>query len=103
MIVMVNSKEYITFRTLMGILDDYFDGYYSEEMIESQVIVFPSSWFCILSCTIDCIEMGINYKYLSVDYQVDQLVLEELVREKFPKLGLSLVINFFSYSFSFCK
>ncbi|RWW75837.1 hypothetical protein BHE74_00016104, partial [Ensete ventricosum] len=25
-------------RTLMGIIDDYFDGYYSEEMIESQVI-----------------------------------------------------------------
>jgi hypothetical protein len=25
------------FRTLMGIIDDYFDGYYSEEMIESQV------------------------------------------------------------------
>lgn len=24
----------------MGILDDYFDGYYSEEMIESQVNVF---------------------------------------------------------------
>lgn len=24
-------------RTLMGIMDDYFDGYYSEEMIESQV------------------------------------------------------------------
>lgn len=24
-------------RTLMGIIDDYFDGYYSEEMIESQV------------------------------------------------------------------
>lgn len=22
----------------MGILDDYFDGYYSEEMIESQVL-----------------------------------------------------------------
>ncbi|KAG8380443.1 hypothetical protein BUALT_Bualt06G0015800 [Buddleja alternifolia] len=41
------------FWALMGILDDYFDGYYSEEMIESQV---------------------------------DQLVLEELVREKFPKL-----------------
>ena len=38
----------------MGLLDDYFDGYYSEEMVESQV---------------------------------DQLVLEELVREKFPKLG----------------
>ncbi|CAK7325573.1 unnamed protein product [Dovyalis caffra] len=40
-------------RTLMGIIDDYFDGYYSEEMIESQV---------------------------------DQLVFEELVRERFPKL-----------------
>lgn len=24
----------------MGILDDYFDGYYSEEMIESQVFFF---------------------------------------------------------------
>lgn len=23
----------------MGILDDYFDGYYSEEMIESQVFI----------------------------------------------------------------
>ncbi|URE43905.1 TBC domain containing protein [Musa troglodytarum] len=43
-------------RTLMGIIDDYFDGYYSEEMIESQV---------------------------------DQLVLEDLVRERFPKLGPS--------------
>ncbi|KAF8396653.1 hypothetical protein HHK36_018277 [Tetracentron sinense] len=40
-------------RTLLGIIDDYFDGYYSEEMIESQV---------------------------------DQLVFEELVRERFPKL-----------------
>lgn len=26
-------------RALMGILDDYFEGYYSEEMIESQVII----------------------------------------------------------------
>lgn len=24
-------------KTLLGIIDDYFDGYYSEEMIESQV------------------------------------------------------------------
>ncbi|KAL0402403.1 UNVERIFIED_CONTAM: TBC1 domain family member 9B [Sesamum latifolium] len=47
----LNLRSCLTFRTLMGILDDYFDGYYSEEMIESQV---------------------------------DQLVLEELVREKFP-------------------
>ncbi|XP_076934320.1 uncharacterized protein LOC143600547 [Bidens hawaiensis] len=41
------------FWALLGILDDYFEGYYSEEMIESQV---------------------------------DQLVFEELVRERFPKL-----------------
>ncbi|XP_016729755.1 ecotropic viral integration site 5 protein homolog isoform X3 [Gossypium hirsutum] len=48
------------FWTLKGIIDEYFDGYFSEEMIESQV---------------------------------DQLVFEELVRERFPKLGL-----FFQYS-----
>ncbi|CAN1174148.1 TBC1 domain family member 8B [Linum perenne] len=41
------------FWTFMGLLDDYFDGYYSEEMIE---------------------------------YEVDQFVFEELVRDKFPKL-----------------
>lgn len=35
-------------RTLVGIIDDYFDGYYSEEMIESQVIV-PISFLCIFS------------------------------------------------------
>ena len=26
-------------RTLVGVLDDYFDGYYSEEMLESQVLL----------------------------------------------------------------
>ena len=31
-------------RTLTGIIDDYFDGYYSEEMVESQVMFF--SLFC---------------------------------------------------------
>ncbi|KAL8140727.1 hypothetical protein V2J09_006748 [Rumex salicifolius] len=41
------------FWALVGIIDDYFDGYYTYEMIESQV---------------------------------DQLVFEELMREKFPKL-----------------
>ncbi|XP_020114212.1 ecotropic viral integration site 5 protein homolog isoform X3 [Ananas comosus] len=41
------------FWTLTGIIDDYFDGYFSEEMIECQV---------------------------------DQLVLEDLVRERFQKL-----------------
>ncbi|GFY84607.1 Ypt/Rab-GAP domain of gyp1p superfamily protein [Actinidia rufa] len=48
-----HSVTYLCCLTLMSILDDYFDGYYSEEMIESQV---------------------------------DQLVFEELVRERFPKL-----------------
>ncbi|PUZ41594.1 hypothetical protein GQ55_9G517200 [Panicum hallii var. hallii] len=42
------------FWALVGVIDDYFDGYYTEEMIESQV---------------------------------DQLVLEEVVRERFPKLA----------------
>jgi hypothetical protein len=34
-------------RTLMGIIDDYFDGYYSEEMIESQVMLAIDLSFCI--------------------------------------------------------
>ncbi|KAL3820069.1 hypothetical protein ACJIZ3_005974 [Penstemon smallii] len=52
-LLLLLMPEENAFWTLMGILDDYFEGYYSEKMIESQV---------------------------------DQLVLEELVREKFPKL-----------------
>jgi hypothetical protein len=34
-------------RTLMGVIDDYFDGYYSEEMIESQVLLAINLPFCI--------------------------------------------------------
>ncbi|XP_051120023.1 uncharacterized protein LOC127243855 [Andrographis paniculata] len=52
-LLLLLMPEENAFWTLVGILDDYFDGYYTEEMIESQV---------------------------------DQLVLEELVRERFPKL-----------------
>ncbi|KAJ6793617.1 TBC1 domain family member 8B-like isoform X1 [Iris pallida] len=52
-LLLLLMPEENAFWTLVGIIDDYFDGYYSEEMIESQV---------------------------------DQLVLEELVRERFPKL-----------------
>ncbi|KAG8390651.1 hypothetical protein BUALT_Bualt01G0105800 [Buddleja alternifolia] len=52
-LLLLLMPEENAFWTLIGILDDYFDGYYSEEMMESQV---------------------------------DQLVFEELVREKFPKL-----------------
>ncbi|KAL5231623.1 hypothetical protein ABZP36_030399 [Zizania latifolia] len=53
-LLLLLMPEENAFWTLVGIIDDYFDGYFSEEMIESQV---------------------------------DQLVLEELVREKFPKLA----------------
>ncbi|KAF0923841.1 hypothetical protein E2562_007700 [Oryza meyeriana var. granulata] len=53
-LLLLLMPEENAFWTLVGIIDDYFDGYFSEEMIESQV---------------------------------DQLDLEELVREKFPKLA----------------
>ncbi|XP_050920035.1 uncharacterized protein LOC127137633 [Lathyrus oleraceus] len=53
-LLLLLMPEENAFWTLMGILDDYFDGYFSEDMIESQV---------------------------------DQLVFEELVRERFPKLA----------------
>ncbi|GER53710.1 Ypt/Rab-GAP domain of gyp1p superfamily protein [Striga asiatica] len=52
-LLLLLMPEENAFWTLTGLLDDYFEGYYSEEMIESQV---------------------------------DQLVLEELMHEKFPKI-----------------
>ncbi|XP_031485750.1 uncharacterized protein LOC116254481 [Nymphaea colorata] len=52
-LLLLLMPEENAFWSLVGIMDEYFDGYYSEEMIESQV---------------------------------DQLVFEELVRERFPKL-----------------
>ncbi|KAI7752698.1 hypothetical protein M8C21_029231 [Ambrosia artemisiifolia] len=52
-LLLLLMPEENAFWALLGILDDYFEGYFSEEMIESQV---------------------------------DQLVFEELVRERFPKL-----------------
>ncbi|KFK36616.1 hypothetical protein AALP_AA4G146900 [Arabis alpina] len=52
-LLLLLMPEENAFWTLVGIIDDYFDGYYTEEMIESQV---------------------------------DQLVFEELMRERFPKL-----------------
>ncbi|KAG7565742.1 Rab-GTPase-TBC domain [Arabidopsis suecica] len=52
-LLLLLMPEENAFWALTGLIDDYFNGYYSEEMIESQV---------------------------------DQLVLEELVRERFPKL-----------------
>lgn len=52
-LLLLMMPEENAFWTLVGIIDDYFDGYYSQEMIESQV---------------------------------DQLVFEDLMRERFPKL-----------------
>ncbi|KAM3689033.1 hypothetical protein ACB098_09G017200 [Castanea mollissima] len=52
-LLLLLMPEENAFWTLVGIIDDYFGGYYTEEMIESQV---------------------------------DQLVFEELMRERFPKL-----------------
>ncbi|VVB02689.1 unnamed protein product [Arabis nemorensis] len=52
-LLLLLMPEENAFWSLVGIIDDYFNDYYSEEMIESQV---------------------------------DQRVLEELVRERFPKL-----------------
>ncbi|GAB4833716.1 hypothetical protein Ancab_031963 [Ancistrocladus abbreviatus] len=52
-LLLLMMPEENAFWTLVGIIDDYFDGYYTHEMIESQV---------------------------------DQLVFEELMRERFPKL-----------------
>lgn len=39
-LLLLLMPEENAFWTLMGIIDDYFDGYYSEEMIESQVDQF---------------------------------------------------------------
>ncbi|CAA7042181.1 unnamed protein product [Microthlaspi erraticum] len=52
-LLLLLMPEENAFWTLVGVIDDYFYGYYTEEMIESQV---------------------------------DQLVFEELMRERFPKL-----------------
>nr|GMD31802.1 TBC1 domain family member 8B-like isoform X1 [Ipomoea batatas] len=52
-ILLLMMPEENAFWALVGIMDDYFDGCFSQEMIESQV---------------------------------DQLVFEELMRERFPKL-----------------
>ncbi|KAL3646691.1 hypothetical protein CASFOL_009235 [Castilleja foliolosa] len=52
-LLLLMMPEENAFWTLVGIMDDYFSGYFSQEMIESQV---------------------------------DQLVFEDLMRERFPKL-----------------
>ncbi|KAJ6844374.1 TBC1 domain family member 8B-like isoform X1 [Iris pallida] len=98
-LLLMLMPEENAFWTLVGIMDDYFDGYYSEEMIESQVCFSLHSFVILLF-------LGRNFSFLSVLtireypillhistlnspevlFQVDQLVLEELVRERLPKL-----------------
>lgn len=34
----LNCNLLLNSRALVGVIDDYFDGYYTEEMIESQVL-----------------------------------------------------------------
>ena len=90
----------------MGIIDDYFDGYYSEEMIESQVFLhsclsglsistlLKGSMVMKLRKNYDCCRWVEGGTFLLIGcfvFQVDQLVFEELVRERFPKLGLYIV------------
>lgn len=71
-------------RTLVGVIDDYFDGYYTEEMIESQVPKFMESDFVYFLLNNLSWKMYINHHFF---FKVDQLVFEELMRERFPKLG----------------
>ncbi|XP_042472658.1 TBC1 domain family member 8B-like isoform X3 [Zingiber officinale] len=44
-LLLLLMPEENAFWTLLGIIDDYFDGYYSEEMIESQVAWVTGPWF----------------------------------------------------------
>eukprot|EP00258_Populus_trichocarpa_P043733 XP_024459752.1 TBC1 domain family member 8B isoform X5 [Populus trichocarpa] len=44
-LLLLLMPEENAFWTLVGILDDYFDGYYTEEMIESQVAWISGPWF----------------------------------------------------------
>lgn len=48
----------------MGILDDYFDGYYSEEMLESQVMLVTLSFWYVSLCMYVCV---FSYSGLSCD------------------------------------
>ncbi|XP_052730637.1 uncharacterized protein LOC108320239 isoform X1 [Vigna angularis] len=62
-LLLLLMPEENAFWAFVGIIDEYFAGYYTEDMIESQV---------------------------------DQLIFEELMRERFPKLGLYLLSLLFS-------
>uniref|UniRef100_A0A7N0VE66 Rab-GAP TBC domain-containing protein n=2 Tax=Kalanchoe fedtschenkoi TaxID=63787 RepID=A0A7N0VE66_KALFE len=118
----LNENEENAFWSLVGIIDDYFDGYFSEDMIESQVdqLVFEDlmrerfpklvnhldylgvqamNFFAGLLLLMMPEEnafwslVGIIDDYFDgyfsedmIESQVDQLVFEDLMRERFPKL-----------------
>ncbi|ESQ52365.1 hypothetical protein EUTSA_v10016235mg [Eutrema salsugineum] len=44
-LLLLLMPEENAFWTLVGIIDDYFDGYYTEEMVESQVAWISGPWF----------------------------------------------------------
>ncbi|GJM88824.1 hypothetical protein PR202_ga05392 [Eleusine coracana subsp. coracana] len=95
-LLLLLMPEENAFWTLVGIIDDYFDGYFSEEMIESQAMNFFAGLLLLLMPEENAFWtlVGIIDDYFDgyfseemIESQVDQLVLEELVREKFPKLA----------------
>ncbi|GFY83646.1 Ypt/Rab-GAP domain of gyp1p superfamily protein [Actinidia rufa] len=53
-LLLLLMPEENAFWTLMGILDDYFDGYYSEEMIESQVDQLVFEELSVIWITLEC-------------------------------------------------
>lgn len=80
----------------MGIIDDYFEGYFSQEMIESQVCTQFVLIFVYVYKLLSYMCYLLSLYYVPI-CQVDQLVFEELMREKFPKLGPSYaLIDIFS-------
>ena len=54
----------------MGIIDDYFDGYYSEEMIESQVTFHCSIPSCLgllaITFLVFLLFIHLNQKYVVI-------------------------------------
>jgi hypothetical protein len=93
---------------LAGLIDNYFGGYYAEKMVEAQVclcidllIESMNQHFCQLPYLLGMVDKALQLSLelrtcwvitllceLSVNLcqQVDQLVFEQLVHERFPRL-----------------
>lgn len=52
-------------RAFVGIIDDYFEGYYTEEMIESQVMIkllsFPIYFFLKRKYSLSCFRSHVSF------------------------------------------